>query len=71
MYCKFCGSYISLFSLSYFCDFCSNLRRAILLYGHDVINDALVNEIGLSIIKSSESSDEKIIKDDEFKIKKD
>lgn len=71
MYCKFCGSYISLFSLSYFCDFCSNLRRAILLYGQDVINEALINEIGLSIIKSSESLDEKIIKDDEGKIKKD
>jgi hypothetical protein len=69
MYCKFCGCYTSFFSLSYFCDFCSNLRRAILLYGHNIINDALVNEIGLSLIKTSDSLNESL--ENEEKIKKD
>jgi hypothetical protein len=33
MYCKFCGDYISIFNLQYFCECCSELRRLLLLIG--------------------------------------
>lgn len=49
-YCKFCNAYIGFFNLNYYCLFCSNLRRVVLLYGHDTIDLLLHNELlGVSI----------------------
>jgi hypothetical protein len=59
MYCKFCGSYIGIFNLSYFCDFCSNLRRVVLLYGSEFINDLFLTELGLNITKITPKENEK------------
>lgn len=45
MYCQFCGIYNGIFNLNYFCNFCSNLRRVVLLYGFDKVDEALNKEL--------------------------
>jgi hypothetical protein len=41
VYCSFCGTYNGLFSFCSYCSFCSNLRRVVLLYGRDIVDEVL------------------------------
>lgn len=69
MYCKFCNEYLGIFNLNYFCEFCSNLRRVLLVYGHKEIDEVLNdNLLGVSINKNikTEPTNEK----EETKIEK-
>jgi hypothetical protein len=71
MYCKFCNEYLGIFNLNYFCEFCSNLRRVLLVYGHKEIDEVLNdNLLGVSINKKTEPKEEKEEKE-EIKIEKD
>lgn len=49
---------MGIFNISYFCEFCSNLRRAVLLYGAEVINESLINELGLSLMKTPQDKEQ-------------
>lgn len=57
MYCKFCQSYLGIFNLNYYCEFCSNLRRTLLLYGKDELNQTFKNEYGVSLKRDIENKD--------------
>ncbi len=39
--CSFCGTYNGLFSFCSYCSFCSDLRRVVLLYGRDIVDEVL------------------------------
>lgn len=57
-WCKYCGEYIGLFSLSYFCNFCSQLRRALLLLKKECINDLFEQYAGISLMEEIEQIEE-------------
>ena len=64
MYCKFCGDYISIFNLQYFCDSCSELRRLLLLIGKNKFLEHnkkyyILNTIHNEIVEKSEKKEEK------------
>jgi glutaredoxin len=73
MYCKFCGEYLGLLSLEYFCPFCSNLRRVLLLYGKENMNTILTDSlhyVDVNINDKTHDTKEEEIKKDEKKITK-
>lgn len=41
MYCKLCSDYIGIMSLAYLCNYCSNVRRIILLFGKTRFADVI------------------------------
>lgn len=51
MFCKFCNEYLGILSLAYFCDFCSQLRRAVLLLKKDAINQLFEDHEGLTLLE--------------------
>ena len=54
MYCSLCESYISVFALTSFCEYCSKLRRLLLVYGKPKFSEIINRCMGVDI-----SSDEK------------
>lgn len=70
-YCKFCGCYLGL-SLQYYCDFCANLRRVVLVYKKPIINELFrKNLIGVKLGETETSEKDKRKKDiDEIDLKK-
>jgi hypothetical protein len=51
VYCSFCSKFIGLFTIQSYCNFCSNLRRIVLIYKETKINDVLRdNLIGVDIV---------------------
>lgn len=62
MSCNFCNDYIGLNKILYsYCEFCSNLRRVLLLYGKSHLDTVLKNQLlGISIVDKAEN--EKVLK---------
>ncbi len=59
VYCSFCGTYNGLFSFCSYCSFCSNLRRVVLLYGRDIVDEVLNKVLlgGVSLDKDAEKKE--------------
>ena len=79
VYCSFCGTYNGLFSFCSYCSFCSNLRRVVLLYGRDIVDEVLNKVLlgGVSLDKDAvkkeqekeKEQDEKEEKEEEKRVK--
>ena len=59
MYCYFCKEYISALSLyGSLCDYCSNLRRCVLLYKKPLINTILQRHlVGINLFEDNENTE--------------
>lgn len=59
MYCKYCSQFIGFLTLSSYCDFCSSLRRVLLIYGKTIIDDVLNKQLlGVSILNIEQKETE-------------
>lgn len=58
MHCHFCSEYIGLLSIyGSLCDYCSGLRRLILLYKKPLINQILMKHLnGINLLEKCDSN---------------
>jgi hypothetical protein len=65
MYCKLCSDYIGIMSLAYLCNYCSNVRRIILLFGKTRFADVIHRTFSVNLtdtdLEISIDNDEKEI----------
>jgi hypothetical protein len=52
MLCALCNDVIQYTILSKYCYYCNNLRRVILIYGKDIIDDAISKITNSSLFKT-------------------
>lgn len=59
MYCKLCNEFVGFLNMNYFCSYCSNLRRLLLLIGKSELDKIIYNEIGFTLNKQEDGCKEK------------